>query len=206
MPVSPLIDARRNRVIVLEDMNFVWDENELIKIAKWDASGYDLFQIGEFLKRDPDEVWAAWMDLARQGKLLKKVNKEEIKMQQHKMKHAEAFCLMTYKCDSCKEEEELWNSRDGVTPFIIGCRQCGGESSHINFRADKFLPKYTPFIGQRIFVDMTEETKLEIAEKRFEQAKGTLYEIAVEDKEEFIRSFLSGFHEGTPDVVIWQAE
>lgn len=76
MPVSPLIDARRNRVIVLEDMNFIWDEDELIKIAKWDAAGYDLFQIGEFINRDPDEVWAAWMHLAREGKLMKRVKKD----------------------------------------------------------------------------------------------------------------------------------
>jgi hypothetical protein len=77
MPVSPLKDTRRNRVIVLEEMNFLWDEDDLIKLAKWDAGGYDLFQIAEFFKRDPDEVWAAWMHLARQGKLLKKVVKEE---------------------------------------------------------------------------------------------------------------------------------
>lgn len=70
--------SRRNIVVVLEDMNFIWDEDQLQLIAKWSAGGYDLFEIGEFLKRDPDEVWAAWMHLARKNKLLKKVVKDEL--------------------------------------------------------------------------------------------------------------------------------
>lgn len=119
-----------------------------------------------------------------------------------KYNHAEAFCLMTYKCDSCGKEEELWNSRDGVTPFIIGCKHCDGEAAHINFHRDSRLTDYKPLLGQRIFVDMTEEKKKEIAELRFEQAKGTPYEISNEDKEEFLESFLLGFHEGTPDIKV----
>jgi hypothetical protein len=68
------------------------------------------------------------------------------------------------------------------------------------------MPNYTPVVGQRIFVDMTEKTMLEIAEKRFEQAKGTPYEIPLKDKEEFIENFLSGFEKGTPDVVVWEGK
>lgn len=120
-----------------------------------------------------------------------------------KPNHAEAFCLMTYKCDSCQKEEELWNSRDGVTPFIINCAFCAGDAVHINFRSDKFMPNYCPDKGQRIFVDMTAERMREIAELRFEQAKGTPYEIPLEDKDEFIESFISGFHPGEPDIVEW---
>lgn len=71
---SWLVHSRRNVVVVLEDMDFVWDEDELNLIAKWFAGGYDFFEIGKFLKRDPDEVWAAWMHLARENKLLKKVD------------------------------------------------------------------------------------------------------------------------------------
>lgn len=125
-------------------------------------------------------------------------------MQQHKMQHAEAYCLMTYKCKSCGKEEELWNSRDGVTPYIIACKHCGGEAKHVNFKSDKFLPNYQPFSGQRIFVDMTKKTMDEIAERRFEQSKGTPYEIPLEQKGEFIKSFLSGFHPGTPDITVWE--
>ena len=38
-----------------------------------------------------------------------------------KYKHAEAYCLMKYKCEKCGKTEILWNSRDGVTPFMIKC-------------------------------------------------------------------------------------
>jgi hypothetical protein len=121
-------------------------------------------------------------------------------MQQHKMKHAEAFCLMTYRCSSCQKEEELWNSRDGVTPYVIDCRYCKGEATHVNFGSDKFLPNYKPFKGQRIFIDMSEKRKKKIAEKRFTQSQGTPYAIPIEDKKEFIKDFISSFHDGEPDI------
>lgn len=70
-----MINTRRNIVVVLDDLDFFWDEDDLIKLARWYAGGYDLFQIAEFFKRDPDEVWAAWMHLARKDKLLVKVVK-----------------------------------------------------------------------------------------------------------------------------------
>lgn len=116
--------------------------------------------------------------------------------------HAEAFCLMNYKCKSCENEEKLWNSRDGVTPFIIDCKNCKGEAYHINFHLDKRLPDYKPIPGQRIFVDMTEEKKKDIAEKRFMQAQGTPFEIPLEEKDEFIKEYVADFHEGTPDIEI----
>jgi len=37
-------------------------------------------------------------------------------------RHAGAFCLMTYRADDGTEEEQVWNSRDGVTPFVITLR------------------------------------------------------------------------------------
>jgi hypothetical protein len=36
--------------------------------------------------------------------------------------HAEAFCVMTYRCRKCGTVEALWNSRDGVTPLAIIAR------------------------------------------------------------------------------------
>ena len=38
--------------------------------------------------------------------------------------HREAFCLMWYACP-CGHAERYWNSRDGVTPFMIGCEAKG---------------------------------------------------------------------------------
>ncbi len=45
-------------------------------------------------------------------------------------KHAEAFMLMSYQCDGCGTQEQVWNSRDGVTPFIVRCDNCNGAAKH----------------------------------------------------------------------------
>lgn len=67
--------------------------------------------------------------------------------------HDEAYCLMTYKCQECKRTEVLWNSRDGVTPFIINCEKCNGQMQHVNWNQDVRNKNYIPKIGQRVFID-----------------------------------------------------
>lgn len=78
-------------------------------------------------------------------------------MRDQRYVHAEAFCLMTYKCEGCAKKETLWNSRDGVTPFIIGCSDegCRGQMLHVDFKLDACKPDFVPPKGMRIFVDMT---------------------------------------------------
>ena len=68
--------------------------------------------------------------------------------------HAEAYCLMNYKCEKCGQEEVLWNSRDGVTPFIINCEKCGGHMQHIDWNRDIRNKNYIPKSGQRVFINM----------------------------------------------------
>lgn len=68
-------------------------------------------------------------------------------------KHKEAFCLMLYR-DSQGNEEIIWNSRDGVTPFIVTSKQ-GYEAQHVEWRKDKFAPDHKPQPGDRIFTDGT---------------------------------------------------
>lgn len=92
-------------------------------------------------------------------------NKDDLLKQQlgrlsNKYDHQEAFCLMTYRCKQCLKEEVLWNSRDGVTPYIIRCQACGGESSHINFEKDKRELNYFPPSGSRVFVNLTHDRYL----------------------------------------------
>lgn len=78
--------------------------------------------------------------------------------------HKEAFCLMDYKCKECGTLEQLWNSRDGVTPFSIRCRDahCNGKDtlgspmSHVDFHKDKCYPAFVPHPGLRIFINMPE--------------------------------------------------
>lgn len=71
-----------------------------------------------------------------------------------KYKHAEAYCLMKYRCEKCGLTEKIWNSRDGVTPFMINCPKCNGHMQHIDWHEDKRLVNYIPEIGQRVFIDM----------------------------------------------------
>jgi len=70
--------------------------------------------------------------------------------------HKEAFCLMTYQSEDLTETEVLWNSRDGVTPFIISSRN-GKQMRHINWSLDRCVPDFKPPAGMRIFVNATED-------------------------------------------------
>ncbi len=78
--------------------------------------------------------------------------------------YAEAFMLMTYQCEKCGAKEIVWNSRDGVTPFMgPECRafndsrerQCGGATQHVDWQNDVYKPDYRPIIGDRIWRDGT---------------------------------------------------
>lgn len=80
-----------------------------------------------------------------------------IKKTEHGHKHAEAFHLMLYRSEDGMETEILWNSRDGVTPFIIGNRDDTKSMSHISWQSDQYAPNHKPKLGDRIFVDATPE-------------------------------------------------
>lgn len=86
-------------------------------------------------------------------------------MKNSKYMHGEAFCLMRYRCQKCQSIELLWNSRDGVTPFIIGSACCSGEQSqHINFHQD--IPhKLLPAAANRVFIDTTMDKAKEYAQQ-----------------------------------------
>ena len=115
--------------------------------------------------------------------------------------HKEAFCLMYYKRKKCEELEQLWNSRDGVTPFVITCKLCGGEAVHIMWQFDKCVPDYKPGPGQRIFIDMTKERAEEIAKKRIEHYNKLGYN-ADEDPVELLKDITEDiWHNGeSPDI------
>jgi hypothetical protein len=79
--------------------------------------------------------------------------------------HPEAFCLMTYSDASengeAKKEgtvfELIWNTRDGVTPFIIGSkaerREDRIELKHYRWGNDLAIPYFIPPVGMRVFID-----------------------------------------------------
>lgn len=76
--------------------------------------------------------------------------------------------LMLYKCTKCGAEEKIWNSRDGITPFGISCRECGEFAQHEHWEKDVFNPFYSPPDGSRVFVDLTLERAKEKARKQVE--------------------------------------
>ena len=87
------------------------------------------------------------------------------------MKYPQAFCLMRYGDALAKRDqkggyiEEVWNARDGVTPFTIPSKDGKKELSHIDFHRDVYLPFYTPPLGSRAFVDMTPEIAMVYARR-----------------------------------------
>lgn len=81
---------------------------------------------------------------------------------------AEAFCLMRYRDTVTGEVELIWNSRDGVTPFIVHSRR-ENESQHVDWRSDRRVPFHVPQVGDRIFVDLTEEQARPLAEAYVEK-------------------------------------
>ena len=78
--------------------------------------------------------------------------------------HGEAFCLMTYEADDGSEREIVWNSRDGVTPFVISLRS-GKPARHVDWHLDQQVPDHRPALGSRMFVDLTRE-RAEAAARR----------------------------------------
>lgn len=64
---------------------------------------------------------------------------------------------MWYECEDCGHSERLWNSRDGVTPFIVSCQKCGGAAQHVAWHLDERRRNHQPKPGERMFVDLTPE-------------------------------------------------
>lgn len=67
----------------------------------------------------------------------------------------EAFCLMNYASSDGRVREQLWNSRDGVTPFNIHT-SAGVQMQHVDWQMDVCVPFFVPPVGMRVFVDITE--------------------------------------------------
>lgn len=101
------------------------------------------------------------------------------------LNHAEAYMVMTYICDQCGAEERVWNSRDGVVPFVIQCVRCDGYKVHRNFNQDIFDPKYYEklLVGDRYFKKATIKEHKEKVNKRINK----LIESAKESEKENIR-------------------
>ena len=83
--------------------------------------------------------------------------------------HGEAFAVMCYRADD-GEQEFLWNSRDGVTPFVITLRS-GKEATHVEWQNDVYCPDHMAHmsVGDRYFADLDPESALIMATQRVEE-------------------------------------
>jgi hypothetical protein len=121
--------------------------------------------------------------------------------------HREAFCLMLYENEETGRLEWLWNSRDGVTPFVISDAEGGGEMKHVDWFRDVRALFHVPSVGSRIFVDMTEARARALAarnaERWFEEDGATARE-RYGSAEELAKKLASSYLEpkGAPDVLI----
>lgn len=128
------------------------------------------------------------------------------------MNHREAYALMLYRSESTGREEWLWNSRDGVTPFIISDAEDGSKMRHADFWRDVCAPFYVPPIGSRIFVDLTETRARAIAVRWYDHVKdddsfkshpyyeGKSREWCVDD---YVKQIFK--NEGEPDILVVNA-
>lgn len=60
-------NERRNLYIALEELDMLWDEDEVVQVKEAWNNNESVFAIGEKMQRDPDEVALLIMDLARKG-------------------------------------------------------------------------------------------------------------------------------------------
>lgn len=61
-----------NRILVLEDLDFVWDESELKDVRKMWNQELTVYYMADYFNRDPDELVLATLHLAREGKIGKR--------------------------------------------------------------------------------------------------------------------------------------
>jgi hypothetical protein len=120
----------------------------------------------------------------------------------HQYQHPEAFCIMQYRCTSeaCNHSEAIWNSRDGVTPFTVGCPVCKGIMEHIYWDMDHRIIDYVPRDDQRVFIDVTEKHKRKYAESLLAQVRNDP-NYRDQSDEELIKAFMGSFQPGEPTVV-----
>lgn len=117
--------------------------------------------------------------------------------------------LMQYQC-GCGHKETIWNSRDGVTPFVLGCPSCGKLNlSHVNWHEDVYAPNHELHRHQRYFRDGTVEEAIEIMKRRIERHKSS-YPLKREAKDRLLAEVRNGtleeFRKGWPTVDVHMKE
>lgn len=101
--------------------------------------------------------------------------------------HGEAFAVMVYRCKA-GHEVRVWNSRDGVTPFTMGCKaveSCVEYMAHTVWQHDAFLPDHRPQTGEYFWRDGTVEEARQIMLERIQNLRGD-YPLTPEDEAQLL--------------------
>lgn len=116
-----------------------------------------------------------------------------------KRKSVEGFCLMLYRNEDTNYEEWIWNSRDGVTPFIIPDAKDGGEMKHVEWFRDVVAPFFVPSVGSRVFIDLTDTRSRILATRAADRAvaDGSAF-----SREELIEMWVKSTVDGSPDILV----
>lgn len=77
--------------------------------------------------------------------------------------HVEAFRLMLYSSNDGQEIETIWNSRDGVAPFVVVSRSGTHELRHVLWGGDPYAPHHVPNVGDRMIVTLGRENAERVA-------------------------------------------
>ncbi len=75
----------------------------------------------------------------------------------------EAFRLMLYSSEDGREIEAIWNSRDGVTPYVVISRDNSRELRHVLWGGDPYAPHHVPNVGDRMIVTLDQANVERIA-------------------------------------------
>lgn len=120
---------------------------------------------------------------------------------------ADAFVVMRYRSlDEPQDVEEIWNSRDGVTPYTVLMRS-GSTGTHCDWSSMVPRPKFDPPPGSRVFVDLTEEIARENARayvKRIwdnDGAEGMLARSQYETADDMVEALIADIRPGEPALI-----
>lgn len=135
--------------------------------------------------------------------------------------HGEAFRHMRYGTKDGRIVRSIWNSRDGVTPFIVRDPETGEELTHLPpWSADVYDPTYQPQPGDLVFIDLHPEKALMLAMRKVEHFwDDEQYPLRERgwSKEEAARMFFDSMMffthpetgekvpNNTPDLIAWEA-
>lgn len=88
--------------------------------------------------------------------------------------YKEAFCLMLYQGKNSQRVLDIWNSRNGVTPFVAVIDD--EEYQHIAFGFDRSVPNHKLRPGDYFWRSMTEVEAERFAAMRVDQFEPDLRE------------------------------